>query len=811
MDRKKNIHLLIGFMLLAVTAQAQFYSAKQHVSYADKAFEVGNYLEAMIHYEKANELNDDIDAQTIYNYGEAAYNTYSLAVAETQYKRYMEMEGVDNQHIVQYKLAKIKHLNGDYEAAVIDYNIYLSEYELQDSSLTADVKFQKESAEWALNTPAESVVDTAQQVDTGVNTPFSEHAPFIFNDELYYNALKFPVENDDYKRFTSKLIKENGDLDLPGFDKNQILSHPSFSPDGKLMFFTVGEYTSLTNIRCDIYYCDVSEFGDLGTPKKLSDKINLTGYTSTHPTAHINPDSSYQLVFVSNRHGGAGGLDIWTAEFNENMEFDVIDNLRAINTSGDDITPFVHQTTKDIYFSSNHRPGFGGFDVYKSNYDNLGDEVVNLGAQINSPNNDIFYYLNENGSEGYFSSNRPGSMFLEDRFETCCYDIYVAKAKECKIQLEASTFDGLSQEELADVTIKVWNKTTGEVFYEGNSPDAVRTIELPCDPDMELIASKPGYEDVTLTLGDLDPVFGEENIVSRSIYMKPTESVTFRLKIFEEISNKALEGADVYVTIKGTTDQKIKLDNPSHIVEFKIKPDTDYIVEINKNGYKEAVLEFNSGTGEEDVEREVYLQILDVVKKAVLTLENAIPVSLYFDNDKPSNGASNILSGETYTQTYNNYVVKKDKFKMAYIGSFRGDNKVTASMDIEDLFGNHIKAGFDKYDNFKRQLLLVLESGQDVNLYLRGYASPVAQSEYNTNLGKRRVDSVRKEFDQWNGGKLLPYIKSGQLKVTERSFGEETAPQGISDDVSNPDRSIFSPEASKERRVEIDEINFNEN
>jgi hypothetical protein len=46
--------------------------------------------------------------------------------------------------------------------------------------------------------------------------------------------------------------------------------------------------------------------------------------------------------------------------------------------------------------------------------------------------------------------------------------------------------------------------------------------------------------------------------------------------------------------------------------------------------------------------------------------------------------------------------------------------------------------------------------------------------------------------------------------VTERSFGEETSPKNLSDDPGRPYESIYSPAAALERRVEIDEINFNQ-
>ena len=74
---------------------------------------------------------------------------------------------------------------------------------------------------------------------------------------------------------------------------------------------------------------------------------------------------------------------------------------------------------------------------------------------------------------------------------------------------------------------------------------------------------------------------------------------------------------------------------------------------------------------------------------------------------------------------------------------------------------------------------------------------------------------IKKSFDsQGKPDKLVfsyhsipkKYFDSGDLEVTEKSFGEGDAPPGVSDDVSNLRESVYSPAASKERRVEIIEI-----
>ena len=42
---------------------------------------------------------------------------------------------------------------------------------------------------------------------------------------------------------------------------------------------------------------------------------------------------------------------------------------------------------------------------------------VNLEAPVNSSFDDVYYTLNDKGTEAYFSSNRIGSLFLDESFE----------------------------------------------------------------------------------------------------------------------------------------------------------------------------------------------------------------------------------------------------------------------------------------------------------------------------------------------------------------------------------------------------------
>lgn len=801
--------IFFGIMLLGCTLsmQAQYYSFKQHINHADEAYEVGNYIEAMIHYHKAIEINEDVSSDVIYNYAESAYNTNSYAVADSMYNLYLENEDASNAHEVRYKIAEMKMSQAKYEEAITDFDLYLSEYGEVDSILTQKVDFLRASSDWAINQTIEETFFPSKP-KSDVNSPYSEHAPYVIDDSLYYNALKFPVEDDPLDRYTSKILKQKQAVKIPGLSEGSIVSHPSFTPDGQHIFFTVGEYTDLNTIRCDIYYAAIDTAGTISKAIKLPEYINKSSYTSTHPSVSYKRDSSLHLLYVTDRVGGQGGMDIWSADISGDFEFKEPKNVMGINTASDELSPFHHEESNTLFFSTNGRMGFGGQDIYKVSYEGfVNGDILNLGKNINSSSNDLYFFITEDEKQGYLSSNRAGSQYIDTQFESCCYDIYTADAKLCTVDLELLAYKEDTNELINDVSVSIIDKLSGEKVYEGTIKNE-NLIEVPCNDNLVVTLSKPGYQDLVFDLGPLNGVPGKDNRYTRESFLKPLDYALI-VKVINGTNAEPIDGASIYLTNMRTTEVSEIESNPGNIFTFSIDPDTDYLVEINKDGFKESSFEFRSDIDQPTVERVVELRLLDKVEKALISLGNAIPVSLYFDNDQPDSGTIKETSTKNYTQAYNAYYARKDKFKNIYIA--RAKDKVKAAEEIDMLFENDIKQGFDKYDVFKRQLLLVLQNDQEVNIYLRGFASPVAESDYNTALGRRRIDSVRKEFYDWRGGVLVPYLESKQLIVTERSFGESTSPNDVSDNINAPALSIYSPKASKERRVEIDEIQFNQN
>jgi OOP family OmpA-OmpF porin len=105
------------------------------------------------------------------------------------------------------------------------------------------------------------------------------------------------------------------------------------------------------------------------------------------------------LLFSSNKEGGAGGFDLWSATVDAQGKASNVVNLgNTINTEFDEQAPFYHDASESLLFSTNGRVGMGGFDCFQSKgqLQNL-SEPINLGYPVNSVKDDI--YLVSKGSK----------------------------------------------------------------------------------------------------------------------------------------------------------------------------------------------------------------------------------------------------------------------------------------------------------------------------------------------------------------------------------------------------------------------------
>lgn len=191
------------------------------------------------------------------------------------------------------------------------------------------------------------------------------------------------------------------------------------------------------------------------------------------------------------------------------------------------------------------------------------------------------------------------------------------------------------------------------------------------------------------------------------------------------------------------------------------------------------------------------------------SLADFLPLALYFENDQPDPRTRRGKTKLDYLSTYEPYLEAEEVYLDNYLALFPSEQKGRAREEMQAFFEKEVSFGGERLILFSHLLLQRLEDGDHVEIFVKGFTSPRAQSDYNLQLGKRRVSSLINHFQSFQDGILQPYLQGKQLVISERSFGETTADQDVSDDLTDRQRSIYSINAARERRVEIVEVKRN--
>ena len=799
---------LICLLLPALSGRldAQSPSKSQFIEAAEREFADKNYYGALIYYNEALEF-DPVDKDVLFKAAESArlFNSYSKAAEKYQYL--VDSLNDNTMPLVIYWLGSMKQHMGKYEEARKYFDMYMSEYGGLDTFYTARAKKEIASIEYAATQTKNFKRNVSfEKLGDDINTTASEVAGHLFKDEFYFTSMRYKEEKPVLfpAREISKLLKKNRDslvVPLDGYinQRDFSVANSSVSTNGNYIYYTICEYINGSELRCDIYRSNIDPSGNLSNEMKLPDPINLPGTTSTHP--HVTTDKvtgKEILYFVSNRKEGRGGMDIWYSLIDIKFGYSQPININEINTPDDEITPFYNNGSDFLFFSSNGRTGLGGFDVFKAGRinDTFGG-VVSVGVPVNSSYHDIYYSENKEGNTAFLSSNRDGSYYLDSYYESCCYDIYKMEIKKIELDLNALTFDKLTGRPLKKATVILIDQDTGlELTRFRNDDGHEHKFQIAEDRNYIIVAQRENYNPDTIKLSTIG-IDQSESII-RKMYLS-TNMMLLDVFTFTKIGKIPLEGATV--TLIDMTDKSKRDITEANLLsnEFNFMLDRGKIYKIigKKDGYTDA---------EEIVDTRPYDKSGLITKELFLdkfVLQDLLPISLFFDNDLPDIASKNTNTKTKYGDLVNNYMYRKSEYKERYTKPLGDATRENILNDYENFFEGDIKGGYDKFKMFINNVIQELEAGNKVELVLKGFASPRADSKYNLSLGQRRVNAVKNEMIFFDNEELKKYFMAGQLVITDISFGKELAPSDVVGDIKDERNSIFSLKAANERRVEI--------
>ncbi len=195
--------------------------------------------------------------------------------------------------------------------------------------------------------------------------------------------------------------------------RNSILG---FSPDGNLMFLNIqkrheGGYTSNDGVGFS-----VKQGSGWSKPRKM--QVDYYVNKSDYQSGCVSRDGSVMILSMQS-YASRGEEDLYVS-FYENGKWSQPKNLGSvINTSGQEMTPYITADLKTLYFSSNGHGGYGGRDLFRS--ERLDDswrnwsKPKNLGSKVNSKGVELSYFIDYINEAGYFSTTQNSDGYGDIR------------------------------------------------------------------------------------------------------------------------------------------------------------------------------------------------------------------------------------------------------------------------------------------------------------------------------------------------------------------------------------------------------------
>lgn len=408
---------------------------------------------------------------------------------------HLDKASYTNTHpLIDFRLAEAFYKLGMYSEA-------LSFYEKYGESKTIPEKRQflvackLASCRFALNSIENPVEFEPENLGDGVNSANDEYwpTPSLDGKHLIFTRLMndgsrpqedfFMVELDSFNWARAEPLS---DVNTPDNEGAQTLS-----ADSKILFFTACNREDGMG-SCDIYFSRFLD-GKWTQPQNAGAQLN-TSVWEGQPS--FSSDNRF-LYYSSSRPGGKGKKDIWRIEFlgfseDGTPEWKDAQNLADLNTSGNEISPFIHANNKNFYFASDTHVGMGGFDLFQAFVDELGGvhELKNMGYPINTHKDDMGLTISSIGDMAFFSSAREAEKGL-DIFS---FNLTTGLRPQPVSYVKATVTNKATQEAIAaNIELVNLNSSAKKPRVESADENGQIMMALPLGRNYAFNVSEPGF------------------------------------------------------------------------------------------------------------------------------------------------------------------------------------------------------------------------------------------------------------------------------------------------------------------------------
>ena len=487
-----------SYKLLCLTLISVFsccsYAQEGKINSGDKKYDNYAYIDAIKTYERV--AGKGYKSEDLFK--KLANSYYFNSNFEKAAKWYGELFAMNTQIETEYYYRYAQSLKSAGET--VKANQILDEFDQRtknDSRARLYVKDKNYLEEIKANSGRYKIENA------GINSKFSDYGTFIHNNTVYFASArdtgnftqrKHTWTGEHFTNLYQSAIDENFNLSAPKEFKSKINtkfneSTPVFTKDGKTVYFTRNNYNNGKKGKNDSQvtllkiYKATLENGEWTNITELP--FNSDNYSTAHPALSADEKTLY---FASDMPGTYGQSDIYKVSIS-NGKFGNPENLGpTINTEGKETFPYV-TSDNEIYFASDGHPGLGGLDVFVGKLDQSGvSNIQNLGSDINSPQDDFGYIIDENSKKGFFTSNRPGGQGSDD-----IYKFLETRSLHCSQELTGTVISVATAEALANTKLFLYDARHNLVSSTISDPKGFYSFVVDCGKVYFVRAEKENY------------------------------------------------------------------------------------------------------------------------------------------------------------------------------------------------------------------------------------------------------------------------------------------------------------------------------
>jgi outer membrane protein OmpA-like peptidoglycan-associated protein len=541
----KSIFGILFLVILLCGNSNLFAQTSAREKKADQFFETFSYHEAISAYLRVR----DLSLQGQRRLAESYRRTGQFVQSERVYESIVNNDDVIAEDIFNY--SSVLRSNGKYAESVL----WMERFHQMDPDDLRGRSFMTNTHDMQ-----NLLRDDGQYsiIHLDINGPYQEFGTSYYDNKIVFASTRKPVKlTRRYYNYNDQPFLDLYQADMDGanllnprpFFGNRISNNrwhegpASFARNGELMAFTRSSYNTTSSdgtVKLEVYFSEINRDDSWSTPFPF--KLNNPEYSVSHPFLTQDGNTMY---FSSDMPGGKGGADLYRIRRTSNGTWGQPENLgETINTEGDELFPFFHESENILIFSSNGHLGLGGLDIFLAPQmvDGTFSYPKNAGARLNTRFDDFALIMDHNFKTGYFSSNREGGVGDDD--------IYFVEFLKPFIfgKIISGIARDTNEEPLRGVEVELFSED-GEMIQRTTTTESGR-FEFVVNGEQEwtMKGVKSGYFDteISFATNSLQDLFIEEMILEKD----PQISLHFAIR--DKGSNRPVVNARIELVDKIT-------------------------------------------------------------------------------------------------------------------------------------------------------------------------------------------------------------------------------------------------------------------